>query len=174
MFCCSRQIEVDATTVSRGTLEKHGRQAVLFAESAWRGKIAPAQDLRRPRRPPERVDQIAGEAARTRPVRPVTIPKRGDSPAVPYRFFLMTDERSPEGLEYLRRNGAVLVQDLLQPEDRQVVGWPVIVTDVLALVEQSLAARCDGFVGQAWSTVASGVVAIRAARGLDPATAILV
>jgi hypothetical protein len=86
-------------------------------------------------------------------------------------FFLMTDERSKENLDYARANGAVLVQDLLLPEDRKVFGWPITFTDVLALVEQLLAARSDFFVGQGFSSVASGVVAIRAARGLDPRTA---
>ncbi|KZV87093.1 hypothetical protein EXIGLDRAFT_652513 [Exidia glandulosa HHB12029] len=97
-----------------------------------------------------------------------------DAPAVGDPFFLMTDERSPDGVEYLRKRGAVLVQDLIRPEDRQKFGWPIMYTDILALAEQTLAARSDFFVGQAFSSVAGGVIALRAARGADPQTAVLI
>lgn len=89
-------------------------------------------------------------------------------------FFVMTDERSEAGLAVLRRQHAILVQDLLQPEDSERFGWPIIYTDVLALVEQTLAAHSDYFVGQAFSSVAGGVVALRAVRGADPQTAVLI
>jgi len=91
-----------------------------------------------------------------------------------HRFFLMTDERSPEGLTLLRENGAILVHDLLLPSDQEMFGWPLQFTDVLALVEQTLAARSDYFVGQAFSSVASGVAGIRAALGKDPRAAYLI
>ncbi|EJD55335.1 hypothetical protein AURDEDRAFT_140927 [Auricularia subglabra TFB-10046 SS5] len=89
-------------------------------------------------------------------------------------FFLMSDERSEEGMKYLREHGAVLVQDLLTPQDRQNFGWPIIFTDILALVEQSLAARSDYFVGQAFSSVTGTVIELRAAKGKDPQTGLLV
>ncbi|KAG8893462.1 hypothetical protein FRB99_001927, partial [Tulasnella sp. 403] len=48
------------------------------------------------------------------------VPRRGDP------FFLATDERSTENLEYLRRHGAILIQDLLTVDDRRQFGWPII------------------------------------------------
>ncbi|KAH7105228.1 hypothetical protein BKA62DRAFT_692126 [Auriculariales sp. MPI-PUGE-AT-0066] len=96
------------------------------------------------------------------------LPLRGDP------YFLMTDARASADLQYLRDNGAVLVQDLLLPEDRKMFGWPIVFTDVLALVEQAMAARSDYFVGQAFSSVAGGVVGLRAGRGMDPRTATLI
>ncbi|KAH7104769.1 hypothetical protein BKA62DRAFT_693344 [Auriculariales sp. MPI-PUGE-AT-0066] len=87
--------------------------------------------------------------------------------------LIMTDERSSEDLDYLRAHGAIFVKDLLLPEERHVVGWPMLLADVFALVEQSLVARSDYFVGQKISSLAAGVVAMRAARGLDPQTAVL-
>lgn len=85
-----------------------------------------------------------------------------------FRFYLATDERSPEGLKYLRSHGAVLTHDLLLPEDRRLVGWPLLQTDVLALVEQSVMAQAAFFYAHALSSVAGGVVNMRGARGLDP------
>ena len=87
---------------------------------------------------------------------------------VPRRFYLATDERSPEGLEYVRSHGAVLIHDLLFPEDRRLIGWPLLYTDVLALLEQSIMAHSVYFYAHAMSSVAGGVVNMRAARGLDP------
>lgn len=84
------------------------------------------------------------------------------------RFYIATDERSPEGLEYIRTHGAVLIQDLLFPEDRRLVGWPLLYTDVLALLEQSIMAHAAYFYAHAMSSVAGGVVNMRGARGLDP------
>jgi len=88
-------------------------------------------------------------------------------------FFLMTDERSQAGLEYLRANGAIMIQDLLEPEDRQDAGWPIIFTDVLALAEQLVAVQSDFFYGQAFSSVTGGIITMRAARGVDPRTQVM-
>jgi len=88
--------------------------------------------------------------------------KKGD------KFYLATDERSPEGLAYVREHGAVLIGDLLTPEDRRMVGWPLLVTDVLALLEQSIMSHAAFFYAHAMSSVAGGVVNMRAARGIDP------
>lgn len=86
----------------------------------------------------------------------------------------MTDERSKEGLDYLRLHGGVLLQDLLTHEDRQAFGWPVIYTDVVAMVEKSLAAHADFFMGQLYSSVSGGVIYQRATRGLCPETTLLI
>ena len=85
-------------------------------------------------------------------------------------FYLATDERSPEGLQYARQNGAVFIGDLITFEDRQFVGWPLLVTDVLALLEQLVMAQSEYFYGHAMSSVAGGVVNMRAARGVDSRT----
>lgn len=83
----------------------------------------------------------------------------------------MTDERSQNGLAHFRKNGAILLEDLLTTEDRQRFGWPALYTDVLALVEQALAAQSDFFLGQQYSSVSGGVIALRAVRGKCPRTA---
>jgi hypothetical protein len=62
------------------------------------------------------------------------------SPPLPDDYFCVaTDERSLEGLKAILRNaGAVLVMDLLTMEDRRDFGWPLIIMDVMALVEQAV------------------------------------
>ncbi|EJD55334.1 hypothetical protein AURDEDRAFT_109699 [Auricularia subglabra TFB-10046 SS5] len=85
-------------------------------------------------------------------------------------FYLATDERNPDGLQYARQNGAIFIHDLVTFEDRQFVGWPLLVTDVLALLEQLVMAQSEYFYGHAMSSVAGGVVNMRAARGVDSRT----
>ena len=58
--------------------------------------------------------------------------------------------------------------DLLTPEDRRLVGWPLLVTDVLAIVEQVIMSHAAYFYAHAMSSVAGGVVNMRGARGIDP------
>jgi len=89
------------------------------------------------------------------------------------KFFVATDERSPEGLDYMRSQGAVLISDLLTPEERRIVGWPLLLTDVLSQLEQLVAAHGAYFSGHAMSSVAGGIANLRGARGLDPRTAII-
>jgi len=89
-------------------------------------------------------------------------PLKGD------KFYIATDERSPEGLKYIRENGGVLAMDVLTPEDRRLVGWPLLVTDVLAIVEQVIMSHAAYFYAHAMSSVAGGVVNMRGARGIDP------
>ncbi|KII93203.1 hypothetical protein PLICRDRAFT_100474 [Plicaturopsis crispa FD-325 SS-3] len=94
-------------------------------------------------------------------------PKEGD------KFYCATDERHPEDVKYLVDHGAVLIQDLLTIEDRREVGWPLMISDVLAVVEQNLLARSRYFYGHAMSSVAGGVSNMRAARGMDPRTELI-
>ncbi|KAG8903164.1 hypothetical protein FRB99_003665 [Tulasnella sp. 403] len=91
-------------------------------------------------------------------------PAPGDS------FFLATDERSPEGLEYLRTHGALLTLDLMTIEDRREFGWPIMLTDVIALVEQVVMSKGYYFYAHAMSSVAGGAVNLRGARGADKRT----
>lgn len=86
------------------------------------------------------------------------------------RFFLATDERDTEAVAYLRNHSAVLIYDLLTIEDRRAIGWPMLFTDILALVEQSLAVQSAFFYGHSLSSFAGGVLNMRAARGADPRT----
>jgi hypothetical protein len=51
-------------------------------------------------------------------------------------IYLATDERSEDGLRYLREHKALLFDDLVEKEDRRAFGWPLLYTDVTALVEQ--------------------------------------
>ncbi|KAG8903163.1 hypothetical protein FRB99_003664 [Tulasnella sp. 403] len=85
-------------------------------------------------------------------------------------FFLATDEREPQSLKYIKENGGVLIGDLLTVEDRQQFGWPIMLTDVLALVEQAVMSKGHYFYAHAMSSVAGGAVNMRAARGVDPRT----
>ncbi|KAG9038130.1 hypothetical protein FRB95_002570 [Tulasnella sp. JGI-2019a] len=88
-------------------------------------------------------------------------------------FFLATDERSPEGLKYIKENGAILIDELITTEDRREFGWGIMLTDVLALVEQSVLARSYYFYAHAMSSVAGGAINLRAVRGADPRAALI-
>jgi len=88
-------------------------------------------------------------------------------------FYVATDERSPEGLEAIRDAGAVLMVDLLTREDRRDFGWPLIITDVMALVEQAVLFHSAFFYGHPMSSLAGVITNIRAARGADPRTMFL-
>ncbi|KDQ16760.1 hypothetical protein BOTBODRAFT_106823 [Botryobasidium botryosum FD-172 SS1] len=95
-------------------------------------------------------------------------PPKPDDP-----FFLATDERSEEGIKWMKEQGAVFISDLLTPEDRRLVGWPLMITDVLALVEQDLMAHGAYFYAHAMSSVAGGAVNMRAALGMDPRSTLI-
>lgn len=86
---------------------------------------------------------------------------------------MATDERNPKNLEYMRKNGAILVYDLLTVEDRQKFGWSLMLTDVLALVEQAILMHAAYFYGHAMSSVSGGIINMRAARGADPRTSLI-
>ncbi|KZP31372.1 hypothetical protein FIBSPDRAFT_724960 [Athelia psychrophila] len=89
------------------------------------------------------------------------------------KFYIATDERDLGNITYLADNNAVLVYDLLTIEDRHNFGWGLLFTDVLALVEQATLARAAFFYAHAMSSVAGGVINLRAARGADPRTALI-
>lgn len=96
-----------------------------------------------------------------------------DPPADHDRFYIATDERDPTNLAYLRDQGAVLISDLLTIDDRRTFGWPLMLTDVLSVVEQATLAHAAYFYAHAHSSVAGGVVNLRASHGADPRTALL-
>lgn len=51
-------------------------------------------------------------------------------------------------MSYFKEHGAVFVQDLLTPEDRREMSlWPIVFTDVLGVLEQTLLARSSYFYG---------------------------
>ena len=89
------------------------------------------------------------------------------------RFYVATDERSPEGLQAIRDAGAVLLSDLLTMEDRRDFGWPLMISDVRATVEQAVLFHSAYFYGHAMSSLAGVVTNMRAARGADPRTMLL-
>jgi len=88
------------------------------------------------------------------------------------KFFVLTDERSPEALDYMRKQGVVLVQDLITEEDRRLVGWPLLFGDVSGQVEQLIASYGVFFSGHTMSSLAGGIANLRAARGFDPQTSV--
>jgi hypothetical protein len=55
-----------------------------------------------------------------------------------HRVLVATDERSLDSPKAIRDAGAVLMMDLRTMEDRRYFGWPLIITDVTALVEQAV------------------------------------
>ncbi|KAG6379179.1 hypothetical protein JVT61DRAFT_11621 [Boletus reticuloceps] len=86
-------------------------------------------------------------------------------------IYIATDERDPGNLAYLRDHGVIRAPDLITIEDRRRFGWPLLITDVLGIVEQDLLARATFFYAHALSSVGGGVINIRAASGADPRTA---
>ena len=89
------------------------------------------------------------------------------------RFYVATDERSPEALRAISDAGAVLLSDLLTMEDRRDFDWPLMISDVRAAVEQALLFHSAFFYGHAMSSLAGVVANMRAARGADPRTMLL-
>ena len=94
-------------------------------------------------------------------------PKRDD------KFYVATDERDPEALKVIADNGAIFLDDLLTMEDRRKFGWPLMITDIRAVLEQSLLAHSNYFYAHAMSSVAGGIVNMRAAHGADPRTVLI-
>jgi hypothetical protein len=89
------------------------------------------------------------------------------------RFYVATDERDPDAVRVIRDAGGVFLNELLEMEDRRAFGWQLMLTDVRALVEQSLLAHSAYFYGHALSSYAGRIANMRAARGADPRTVLL-
>jgi len=88
-------------------------------------------------------------------------------------FYVATDERDPNARQAIAEGGAVFISDLLTMEDRRRFGWPLMITDVLALVEQRLLVHSAFFYGHAMSSLAGVITNMRAARGADPRTMLI-
>ncbi|KAI0257124.1 hypothetical protein BJV78DRAFT_12780 [Lactifluus subvellereus] len=88
-------------------------------------------------------------------------------------FYVATDERDPNARQAIADGGAVFISDLLTKEDRRRFGWPLMITDVLALVEQRLLVHSVFFYGHAMSSLAGVITNMRAARGADPRTMLI-
>ncbi|KZO97527.1 hypothetical protein CALVIDRAFT_536116 [Calocera viscosa TUFC12733] len=87
-------------------------------------------------------------------------------------FYLATDDRNATSLSVIHDFGGVLLSDLLTDVDRQeLVGWPLLFTDVLSQVEQEIMARAASFYGSKLSSVSGGVLNMRVGKGRDPRTA---
>lgn len=89
------------------------------------------------------------------------------------RFYVATDERDPDALRVISDAGGVFLTELLEMEDRRTFGWPLMLTDVRALVEQSLLAHSAYFYGHKMSSYAGRVANLRAAQGADYRTTLL-
>jgi hypothetical protein len=64
-----------------------------------------------------------------------------------------------------------MTSSLLTIDDRRAFGWPIMLTDVVGLVEQAVLAHAYYFYAHAMSSYAGGVINMRAAAGQDPRTA---
>jgi len=92
----------------------------------------------------------------------------------PCRIFIATDERNRTALEYIKEQGALFFEDLVTVNDRREFGWPIMFSDVVALVEQGvLGIGASYFYAHALSSVPGGVLNLRAISGMDPRTAIV-
>ncbi|KAI9512605.1 hypothetical protein F5148DRAFT_1373098 [Russula earlei] len=89
------------------------------------------------------------------------------------KFFVATDERDPEALRVFSKGGAIFLSELLTIEDLRSFGWPLMITDVRALVEQALLVHGAFFYGHGLSSLAGVIINMRAARGADPRTMLL-
>jgi hypothetical protein len=88
-------------------------------------------------------------------------------------FFIATDERDPDARRTFAAAGALFMSDLLTMEDRQAFGWQLMITDVVAIVEQQVLVRGGYFYGHCLSSFAGAIVNMRAAHGADPRTALM-
>ena len=86
-------------------------------------------------------------------------------------FFIATDERDPNALSMFASAGALFVSDLLTRDDRREFGWPLLISDVIAVIEQQMLVRGGYFYGHCLSSFAGAIVNMRAAHGADPRTA---
>ena len=89
------------------------------------------------------------------------------------RFYVATDERDPDAVRVIRDAGGVFLNELLEMEERRAFGWPLMLTDVRALVEQLVLAHSAYFYGHTISSYAGRIANMRAARGADPRTTLL-
>ncbi|KAH9058099.1 hypothetical protein EDB87DRAFT_1564371 [Lactarius vividus] len=108
------------------------------------------------------------EGAKPDPEQAMLPPPRAEDP-----FFIATDERDPDALRTIAAAGAVFMSDLLTMEDRRAFGWPLMITDVMAIVEQQLLVRSSFFYGHGLSSFAGAISNMRAGRGADPRTTLL-
>lgn len=63
---------------------------------------------------------------------------------------MATDETDPVKRSIITASGGVFIHDLLTHEDRQNFGPMLMLTDVIALVEQALLAHSSYFYGARW------------------------
>ena len=82
-------------------------------------------------------------------------------------FFVATDERDPDTLDRFAAAGAIFLSDLLTIEDRQAFGWPLMITDVMAFVEQQVLVRSGFFYGHCLSSFSGVIMNMRAGYGAD-------
>lgn len=87
-----------------------------------------------------------------------------------FRFFIATDERDPNSKKLMASQGAIFLSDLLKKEDRKSFGFELMLVDVQAVVEQALLARAGFVYAHGMSSLAGGVVNMRAKAGKDART----
>ncbi|KAI9439095.1 hypothetical protein H4582DRAFT_2056936 [Lactarius indigo] len=95
-------------------------------------------------------------------------PRRPPPPRADDLFFVATDERDPDAWRTIAGAGAVFISDLLTMEDRRAFGWPLMILDVMAIVEQQLLIHSGFFYGHCLSSFAGAILNMRAARTHGP------
>ncbi|KAH8991482.1 hypothetical protein EDB86DRAFT_3046284 [Lactarius hatsudake] len=108
------------------------------------------------------------EGAQPDPEQVTLPPPRAGDP-----FFIATDERDPDALRTIAAAGAVFMSDLLTMDDRREFGWPLMITDLMALVEQQLLVHSSFFYGHCMSSFSGAIMNMRGGRGADPRTMLL-
>ncbi|KAI9439096.1 hypothetical protein H4582DRAFT_2142398 [Lactarius indigo] len=88
------------------------------------------------------------EGVKPDPEQYVLPPPRAEDP-----FFIATDERDPDALGKIAAAGAIFMSDLLTMEDRREFGWLLMITDLMALVEQQVLIHSSFFYGHCLSSV---------------------
>ena len=62
-------------------------------------------------------------------------------------FYVGTDERNETELDYLRSQKGILLEDILNTNDRDELGPMVLYTDVVAILDQLIMSRSAYFYG---------------------------
>jgi hypothetical protein len=89
-------------------------------------------------------------------------------------FYLDTDGQSPEALKYSCSQGALHIDDLLVPENQQLFGWPLLLMDDIALIDQAVLVYADFLYATGLNSLTRGVITMCAAQGADPRTVVVV
>jgi hypothetical protein len=89
------------------------------------------------------------------------------------RFYLATDGEELTHLDTLHEGGALLLVDLLTPDDRQILGPAAVLADYINLLEEAIMIRASFFAGHSLGSVSGAIANQRTRRGHDMRTIVL-